>query len=232
MRTIPIASITALLQQPMWDSDNMIYRGVRSSSYELLTSVGRFKAATPEGHRKFEEQLYAEFKRRAQPYLQSTLRSNLEWLYLAQHYGTPTRLLDWTTSPLIALFFAASGNGIEDFAVYKALHSKWLEPNSDSDPFEVDQVLGIRPPHSDVRFVNQEGVFTIHPDPTLPYDDEHMIKFVFPATKREEIQWNLKKLGISNSRIYPGLEGVARDVVEASKYHLNRSSIRGSAVGP
>ena len=232
MRTVSVNSVAKFLAEPMWDSENMIYRGVSNADYELKSSVGRFASETADGHRKFEEALFTEFKRKALPYVKDNPSSDMEWLYLAQHYGTPTRLLDWTTSPLIALFFASSGSKPEDFAVYKKLHSKWLLPDGDCNPFMVDEVFGIRPPHFDSRFVNQEGVFTIHPEPTKPYEDSNLIKYIFPGEKREEIQWHLKKLGISNSRIYPGLEGVARDAIQSSKYHLSRSSIRGSAIGP
>ena len=51
--------------------------------------------------------------------------------FLAQHHGLPTRLLDWTTNPLAALYFAISGSPDRDGAVF-VLNPRFLIPNEDN----------------------------------------------------------------------------------------------------
>jgi len=55
-----------------------------------------------------EKELLARFRQRSIPFHSRPLTDEWEWLFLMQHYGVPTRLLDWSESPLMALFFAVT----------------------------------------------------------------------------------------------------------------------------
>jgi hypothetical protein len=203
----------------------MIFRGVSDKSYHLVTGIGRLTFAQESDRARYEQEVLAEFKKRSLPHLKSVPSSNLEWLQLAQHYGIPTRLLDWSHNPLVALYFAAEKADNADFAVYKSLHTRWLA--EDYEPFEIGDELGMEPRHCDVRYINQAGVFTIHPSYKLE-NTEHLIKYVFPAESKHELRWLLRRLGFSPASMFPSLDGIARDVVAQCEPMLNKNYLRST----
>ncbi len=78
-----------------------VFRGLFDSSYKLSTSLIRLEGNS----QKMEKHLLRNFKKYAQKDLVS-VDSDWNWLSVAQHHGLPTRLLDWTFSPYVALHFA------------------------------------------------------------------------------------------------------------------------------
>ena len=82
---------------PVW------FRGLPDSSYKLLPSVYHPDKIL-DG--KLEWFLMNRFKQNAHQFLDFRPQGEWEWLFLMRHYGLPSRLLDWTESPLVALYFA------------------------------------------------------------------------------------------------------------------------------
>jgi hypothetical protein len=82
-------------KQPVW------YRGHADKTWKLVPSVARTPA-----NLAAEATLIKRFKQNALPFIQRRPNDEWEWMFLLQHYGVPTRLLDWTEAPLVALFFA------------------------------------------------------------------------------------------------------------------------------
>lgn len=89
-----------------------LYRGVPDNEMQLLTSLQRLigkNGASVEAVKRIELGMIESFKKYAYGTARLDRDATLwEWLALAQHHGLPTRLLDWTKSPYVALHFATN----------------------------------------------------------------------------------------------------------------------------
>lgn len=85
------------------------YRGCGDESYKLVPSLYRHPRSNEASIvLEREQRILRRFKERSLPYQERPLREDddLSTLFLMQHYGFPTRLLDWTEKPYIGLYFA------------------------------------------------------------------------------------------------------------------------------
>ncbi len=114
-KILPGAVITTVSQYLDYIQDacsnftDPLFRGHREESWSLVPKIARLELRDNKDLLSTEQAMLTEFRGRALPHLEFQPRSNWEWLALAQHFGMATRLLDWTTNPLAALWFAIEG---------------------------------------------------------------------------------------------------------------------------
>ena len=189
--------------------------------------------------------VFRDWANRAVAYYDKLPENQWERLALAQHYGLATRLLDWTTSPLVALYFAVAEENGDHGAVYAYYaQDREVDPVADefwtfdSEPF-VRMGVVYRPRPVDQRMIQQCSVFTYHPyplSPIVPIQElpgntrrsnsmnrfgTDLMTIVVESTFKDTIRRELAILGFTQERMFPDLQGLSQEL-----NHTNMSGVR------
>jgi hypothetical protein len=182
--------------------DRMIFRGQAYANWKLIPSVQRKEvvpAKNDDDRLRCEREMLDQFEKRARPYFSDRpeISNEWDWLALAQHYGLPTRFLDWTENAAAALFFAVEmPNNGEPSAVWCTKRPNKAKHKS---PFDIDGVYLCEPPHLLPRITVQQACFTAHPTDYLTkiykWPGDHF-RIITPAVARDAIRVALRSVGI------------------------------------
>lgn len=219
-----------------------LFRGQSDSRWGLVPGLYRMSCGQignpdkNESYNVIENEAIRRFFDEGNPYLPRFVRGYSSDRVLAQHFGVPTRLLDWSGDPLVALFFAVEHFRVEtDAAVYV------IRPNAKYRPEEVSsivhEVVALKPPIIDLRIANQKSIFTIHPygdasQPFVQLDDRPNIgaqvadaekvrrifsKIIIPKSFKAQLNRSLSSMGYDRAHLFPGLDGVGSSVCARMK---------------
>jgi hypothetical protein len=143
-----IDELASMIAEATKGWDTRWYRGTKAPTHSLLPKL--FRDPSLKGR---EGYISVEFRRRARPHL-PTLQTPFEWLCAMQHYGFPTRLLDWSESLAVALYFTVRPVGIDLEAP-----TIWV-----LDPFELHAFTGSKhstptiPISTDVEVISNSDI--------------------------------------------------------------------------
>ena len=209
------------------------FRGHPDLSYELRPSALRYPDRES---RERALRLVADMKR----FLEMKLPrppahdDDLGWMQVAQHYGLPTRLLDWTQNAAVALFFACCKEPDSDGLV---VILNPLELNQGTDPrlprvfnyerdskiinkyFTLDgrihasgrRTIAINPTWNTERIAMQQGAFTLHGSRRFDLDKSQASSLRYVPILREHkesLLSELQRVGIGEMFIFPEPEHV------------------------
>jgi len=196
----------------------VVFRG-QPVEGQLIPSIGRPDPTI--NPLKREQAMLKQIRLLGASLLPSGEQSYVDLLVLAQHYELHTRLLDWTTNPMVALWFACADPKQGDVFVYALEADDHLEENPYAlELSSLQETKVFQPRFNNPRIVAQQGWFTLHGFSAkdrkfVPLEQNAKTKsslheFRIPSKRRAEILGSLDRHGVSARTLFPDLQGLCR----------------------
>jgi hypothetical protein len=224
--------VQSLKQQQEENGNNaeLIFRG-QTIDKPLVPKIGRLNLRIKSNSKlQTEKLILEEFKRGILPLSEFKPENNWDLLALAQHHGLPTRLLDWSYSALIALWFAvdrpAQVNNNEQVLdgvvwILAALVDDFRTNTTTADPLDNEVTKVFRSNIVSRRISAQSAVFTVHKilerDTMIRFETHKtfkhkLTKLNIRGTDFPKIRKQLNMLGINYASVFPDIDGFCRNL--------------------
>lgn len=221
---------------PYWS-----FRGQSDSSWTLNPSLARilkFKIYHPLNASKIEASLTRYFLSNNKHFrefkgldLNTAGISLIQVWSFMQHYGAPTRLLDWTDSPLIGLYYAVESNFEKDGALY-IINNDIITASSTERYGKIDAVKmtttdfsnsisSVVTIQSTRRSYNQQGLYTISNNPLIDQEEaiesldlkpNSALKLIIPKSLKVELLRKLRSSNVKADILYPDAYGLGKEL--------------------